>query len=129
MNRGRRRHDDILTPREWEVLNLVEAGLTNEQIAERLGISFGTAKYPRRRDHTRSWASRAVRRRRQRLGGLRLRWCHSGVSAGYAADSSCPRIAVAVIALLLLVSAVVFTDLLRNQPGSAPHGDPSDAAG
>ena len=45
MNRGRPRYDDVLTPREWEVLGLLEAGLTNEEIAQRLGISFGTAKY------------------------------------------------------------------------------------
>ena len=45
MRRGRRPHPDILTPREWEVLALVRAGLTNEQIAERLGISLGGARY------------------------------------------------------------------------------------
>jgi DNA-binding CsgD family transcriptional regulator len=45
MRRGRPRHDDILTPREWQVLRLVREGLTNEQIAERLGISLSTAKY------------------------------------------------------------------------------------
>ena len=41
----RRKHDDNLTAREWEVLELVREGLTNEQIAERLGVSFATAKY------------------------------------------------------------------------------------
>lgn len=43
--RGRPRHDDILTPREWQVLDLVRAGLTNEEIGVRLGISFGAAKF------------------------------------------------------------------------------------
>jgi DNA-binding CsgD family transcriptional regulator len=43
--RGRPRHDDVLTPREWEVLSLLREGLTNEQIAERLGVSFDTAKF------------------------------------------------------------------------------------
>ncbi len=43
--RGRPRHPDILTPREWEVLTLIREGLTNEQIAQRLDISYDGAKY------------------------------------------------------------------------------------
>jgi len=43
--RGRPKHPDVLTPREQEVLELIRANLSNEQIAERLGISFATAKF------------------------------------------------------------------------------------
>src|SRR5207247_10296253 len=43
--RGRRPHPDILTPREWEVLDLLRERPTNEQIAERLGITLDGAKY------------------------------------------------------------------------------------
>jgi DNA-binding NarL/FixJ family response regulator len=43
--RGRPPHPDILTPREWQVLALLREGLTNEQIARRLDISYATAKY------------------------------------------------------------------------------------
>jgi DNA-binding CsgD family transcriptional regulator len=43
--RGRPPHPDILTPREWQALDLLRQGLTNEQIAQRLDISFATAKY------------------------------------------------------------------------------------
>jgi DNA-binding CsgD family transcriptional regulator len=43
--RGRPRHPDILTPREWEVLALLREGLTNEQIAQRLDITERTAKF------------------------------------------------------------------------------------
>src|SRR5437773_6989292 len=43
--RGRRPHPDILTPREWEVLDLLRERLTNEQIAQRLGITLDGAKY------------------------------------------------------------------------------------
>lgn len=45
MKRGRPPYDDILTPREWEVLTLLREGLTNAQIAERLGITERGAKY------------------------------------------------------------------------------------
>ena len=44
-SRGRPRHPDILTPREWEVLELLRAGASNAQIAERLGITERTAKF------------------------------------------------------------------------------------
>jgi DNA-binding CsgD family transcriptional regulator len=43
--RGRPRHPDILTPREWEVLALLREALTNDQIAQRLGITERTAKF------------------------------------------------------------------------------------
>ena len=43
--RGRPPHPDILTPREWEVLAFLRQRLSNEQIAERLGITLRTAKF------------------------------------------------------------------------------------
>jgi len=43
--RGRPPHPDILTPRQWQVLELLRQGLTNEQIAGRLGISADGAKF------------------------------------------------------------------------------------
>ena len=43
--RGRPPYPDVLTPRQWEVLALLREGLTNEQIAERLGISPDGVKF------------------------------------------------------------------------------------
>ena len=43
--RGRPPHPDILTPREWEVLALLRESLSNDEIAQRLGISLAGAKY------------------------------------------------------------------------------------
>jgi DNA-binding NarL/FixJ family response regulator len=41
----RRRHPvPELTPRHWQLLDLVAAGLTNTQIARRLGLSEGTVR-------------------------------------------------------------------------------------
>ena len=45
MERGRPPHPDILTPRQWEVLELVREGLSNGEIGERLGISTDGAKF------------------------------------------------------------------------------------
>jgi DNA-binding CsgD family transcriptional regulator len=43
--RGRPPHPDILTPRQWEVLDLVRDGLSDQQIADRLDITLAGAKY------------------------------------------------------------------------------------
>ena len=43
--RGRPEHPDILTPREWEVLDLLREDLTNTEIGERIGISERGVKY------------------------------------------------------------------------------------
>lgn len=43
--RGRPRHPDILTPRQWDVLALLRRGLTNEEIARELNISADGVKY------------------------------------------------------------------------------------
>ena len=42
---GRPRHDDVLTPAEWKVAELVRHGLTNRRIAERMGVSPDAVKF------------------------------------------------------------------------------------
>jgi len=121
--RGRPRHDDILTPREWEVLKLLLEGLTNEQIADRLGVTHDTAKYHvsqilgklgvESRQEAARWAER-----QRRLGVLGL------PSALLRKITSIPAwkltggvvIAVAAIALTALAAGVLLTDT-----GSTPE--------
>jgi DNA-binding CsgD family transcriptional regulator/catechol 2,3-dioxygenase-like lactoylglutathione lyase family enzyme len=43
--RGRPRHDDVLTPAEWRIVNAVRHGLSNAQIAKRRGISVDAVKF------------------------------------------------------------------------------------
>jgi DNA-binding CsgD family transcriptional regulator/catechol 2,3-dioxygenase-like lactoylglutathione lyase family enzyme len=43
--RGRPPYDDLLTPAEWRVVDAVRHGLTNPQIARRLGVSVDAIKY------------------------------------------------------------------------------------
>ena len=45
MGRGRPKHPDILTPREWQVLALLRDGKSNKEIAQQLGISFDGVRY------------------------------------------------------------------------------------
>ena len=45
MRRGRPPYPGVLTPREQEILILIREGLTNDQIAHRLGISESGARY------------------------------------------------------------------------------------
>lgn len=43
--RGRPRHDDILTPGEWRIVEAIRHGMTSKQIAERRSISVDAVKY------------------------------------------------------------------------------------
>ncbi len=42
---GRPRHDDVLTPAEWKVAQLVRHGMTNRAIAQRIGVSADAIKF------------------------------------------------------------------------------------
>jgi catechol 2,3-dioxygenase-like lactoylglutathione lyase family enzyme/DNA-binding CsgD family transcriptional regulator len=43
--RGRPRHPDVLTPAEWRTVHAVRHGLSNREIAVRLGVSRDAVKY------------------------------------------------------------------------------------
>lgn len=43
--RGRPPHADVLTPAEWRVVEAVRHGMSNPQVAKRLGVSLDAVKY------------------------------------------------------------------------------------
>jgi DNA-binding CsgD family transcriptional regulator/catechol 2,3-dioxygenase-like lactoylglutathione lyase family enzyme len=43
--RGRPPHPDVLTPAEWQVIEAVRHGMSNPQIARRLGVSVDAVKF------------------------------------------------------------------------------------
>ena len=43
--RGRPAHQDLLTPAEWQVVSLAQHGLTNQQMADSLGVSINAIKF------------------------------------------------------------------------------------
>ncbi|HEX5141669.1 MAG TPA: helix-turn-helix transcriptional regulator, partial [Dehalococcoidia bacterium] len=45
MGRGRPKHPDILTPKQWQVLDYLRQGLTNDEIGARMGLTRDGAKY------------------------------------------------------------------------------------
>ena len=107
--RGRPRSPDILTPREFEVLALLRERLTNDAIAERLGISADTAKYHvseiitklgvRDRHEAATWQPAAAPERQQRSWAMvapiaLMRRLHAG--APFAAGGGVIVISVAI---------------------------------
>ena len=118
MRRGRPPYPDILTPRQWEVLELLREGLSNDAIGERLGISRDGAKYHvaeilsklnlPTREAAAAWTPEAEARPRSRarlaipgVGGL--------VHLPFAKAAACVVLAAAVAGLGLLVFAVLAT--------------------
>ncbi len=106
-SRGRPRHPDILTPREWEVLALLRSGASNAQIAERLGITERTAKF-----HVSEILSKLGVGSREEAAGLALSerrpwWLRASIWAkiGLAATASAAIAGLGILAWGVLRSA------------------------
>ena len=115
MPRGRPRYPGVLTPREQEVLEYLRRGLTNEQIAQTLGISESGARYHvseiltklgvSRREDAANWQDHQPNTRK------RLRLLLPFLSAKVAIGS------IALAALLLIAIAFgVVVQALRQAP-------------
>lgn len=127
--RGRPPHPDILTPREWEVLEMLRQSLSNEEIAERLDISVAGVKYHvseilsklgvSSRQEAARWRPREERR---------LRWAALPLVAK---ASGLAVAAAAIVALGLLAYGVTQTsgddpasfDPVDPRPGDDPERD------
>ncbi len=96
--RGRPPYPDVLTPREWEVLDLLRTGLSNPEIAERLGISRDGVKY-----HVSEILSKLGVSSRQEAGLLSVAevrrpwWMAALAPIGFVWEKTARAIAVAVL--------------------------------
>lgn len=110
--RGRPAHPDILTPREWEVLDLLRQSLSNEEIGERLNISVPGVKYHVSKIlsklHVSSREEAAARRPEER----RRSWLSLSLAAKAIG-------AVAVIAAVAAIAALVY-GVTRTAEGGDP---------
>jgi DNA-binding CsgD family transcriptional regulator len=101
----RRRDVQILTSREREVLRLVRLGLTNAEIAERLGISTAGVKY-----HVSEILSKLGVRTREEAASLeameegRVRWWLPGTLPAFAWKGAAIAVVVAAIGGLGLMA-------------------------
>jgi DNA-binding CsgD family transcriptional regulator len=130
MRRGRPPYPDLLTPREQEVLDLLRRGLTNQQIADRLGISLPGARYHvseilsklgvDSRQEAAAWSSVGARSRgrwlpaflAEPLARLPVSSIGKGIGAG--------ALGLAGIALALLAFGVISMSQRTSSPG---YGD------
>ena len=128
MRRGRPRHEDVLTPREWQVLELVRDGLTNEQIASRLAITADTAKFHvseilsklgvESRQQAAAWQGRP---RAVPAAGLPAALARYVGSLSPLKLAGAAVIAAAAIGLVALAAGVFLTDS-NSSPGSEESG-------
>ena len=123
MRRGRPPYPDVLTPREQEVMTLLREGLTNREIAERLGISLNGARYhvseilsklgvSTREEAARWQQEQSPQGRRWRFGGLLTPGALFKAVAG-------ATVSVAVVGLVLLALGVIAMDQ-RDEESNVP---------
>jgi DNA-binding CsgD family transcriptional regulator len=124
MRRGRPPCPDVLTPREWEVLALIREGLTNPQIARRLGVTESSAKFHvseilsklgvESRGEAASWRGEPLTRVGLRAGLMaRLSGALPRVALGL--------VATAVLALVALSLGVAVMERRGGQDGQLPR--------
>jgi len=135
MPRGRPPYPELLTPREQEVLELIAEGLTNEQIAVRLGISFGGAKYhvaeilSKLGVSSREEAARYLRQpARTRFAALAplMFWMREGATEPSGLVKAA-ILAAGGVAVLLVISALLVLPSIGGGDNSSVARDPLEA--
>ncbi len=132
MKRGRPRHDDILTPREWQVLALLAERRTNPEIAAALGITTDGVKYhvsqilAKLGVESRDEAGRLYRTHRPKQLALLppLAWLRSLLPKSGAAMALLGGSVALVVLVVLLISS---SD--GSSRAATPVDDPSEAVG
>ena len=131
--RGRPPYPDILTPREWEVMEHLREGKSNPEIAQQLGISRAGAKY-----HVSEILGKLALSRREEAAAWRpsqRRWWAAGTLAGFLAwpfrEVWWGATAKAAVAAALVATVAVFAvpegfGLLVTDPEIGPVPDFSD---
>jgi DNA-binding CsgD family transcriptional regulator len=98
---ARRQQRDKLTPREREVLSLLRRGLTNEEIAGRLGISVAGAKYHVSQILSRLGVSGRDEAASLPLDNLKRRWAGWPLWVSVAAGSTAVVTSIVAFALVM----------------------------
>jgi Tol biopolymer transport system component/DNA-binding CsgD family transcriptional regulator len=115
VRRGRPRHDDILTPREWQVLDLLRQGLTNEQIAVRLSISANTVKF-----HVSEILGKLGLSTREQAAAWRpprRQWKATALATPFAAGA---KAATALLGAVAIASGLIVLALALTRDGGDP---------
>ncbi|MEX0781533.1 MAG: helix-turn-helix transcriptional regulator [Dehalococcoidia bacterium] len=115
--RGRPPYPDILTPSEWQVLEGVRAGRTNQEIASQLGVTFHTVKF-----HISNMLSKLHLEDRQQLARWRPRRdSESAPAPGHALVSwAALKLVVAGAGGVALLAGVTFAVLAIRGDDSEP---------
>jgi DNA-binding CsgD family transcriptional regulator len=130
MPRGRPRHPDLLTPREWQVLGLLRQGLTNAEIAVRLHVSPDTVKthvaqvLAKLEVHSRQEAAEwADNREEGRAGwvGLLADWLRPIGSAIGARGIAVAAVGIVAVIVTLLILASPFAPTANETMGKLAY--------
>jgi DNA-binding CsgD family transcriptional regulator len=111
--RGRPPYPDILTPRQWEVLDLVRRGLSDQEIADALELTLAGAKYHVSEILTKLGVASREEAAAWRPAEARQSWWQRGFALSLAAKA----IGVAVVAAALVGVGLLAWGALRGGTG------------